>query len=105
LWYMYRGAEQAYGSFDFSGLGYITEQVFLDSKVVKNRVPYSNDEIRLFFRESNLFDKNKKGLEFDTFKKFFFPHLYLVQDDVDDADDKAAMRTKTELKQNADKQP
>ena len=54
---MYRSAEQAYGSFDFSGLGYITEQVFLDSKVVKNRVPFTNDEIRMFFRESNLFDK------------------------------------------------
>lgn len=102
---MYRSAEQAYGSFDFSGLGYITEQAFLDSKLVKNRVPYSNDEIRLFFRESNLFDKSKKGLEFDTFKKYFFPHLYLVQDDPDDAEDNAAMQTRNELKKNSEKQP
>jgi len=34
LWYMYRSAEQAYASFDFSGLGYIAEDVFLQSKIV-----------------------------------------------------------------------
>ena len=31
---MYRVAEQAYASFDFSGLGYISEQAFLESKIV-----------------------------------------------------------------------
>ena len=59
----------------------------------------------MFFREQNLFDRRKKGMEFDTFKKYFFPHLYLVQDDVDDADDKAALKTKLDLMKNKDKQP
>jgi hypothetical protein len=44
----------------------------------------------MFFREYNLFDKRKAGMDFDNFKKNFFPHLYLVQEDVDDAEDKAA---------------
>ena len=42
-------------------------------------------------------------MDFDTFKKFFFPHLYLVQDDVDDADDKAAFKTKIDLVKNGDR--
>lgn len=43
-------------------------------------------------------------MDFDTFKKFFFPHLYLVQDDVDDADDKAALKNKLDLVQNKEGQ-
>ena len=45
LWYMFRNAENAYASFDFSGLGYITEEVFLNSKIVKNRIPFNRSEI------------------------------------------------------------
>ena len=52
---MYRSAEKAYGDIDFSGLGYISETAFLDSKIVKMRVPFSEEEIKLFFRENNLF--------------------------------------------------
>jgi len=31
---MYRSAEVAYADLDFSGLGYISEKAFLDSKIV-----------------------------------------------------------------------
>ena len=31
LWYMFRGAEEAFGKLDFTGLGYVTEEAFLDS--------------------------------------------------------------------------
>ena len=41
LWYMYRSAEVAYADMDFSGLGYISEKAFLDSKVVSHRIPFS----------------------------------------------------------------
>ena len=51
LYYMYRSAEQAYSAFDFSGLGYISEQTFLDSKIVQNRIPFTKEEIITFFRE------------------------------------------------------
>ncbi len=72
---MYRGAEQAYGGLDFTGLGYITEEAFLQSNVVQTRLPYTREEIQMFFREFNLFSSSKKGLDFDDFKKNFFPHL------------------------------
>ena len=102
---MYRSAEQAYASFDFTGLGYITEEAFLNSMIIKGRIPFPEDQIKMFFREYNLFDKRKAGMDFDTFKKNFFPHLYLVQEDMDDAEDKAAYHNKSELIKNNDKQP
>lgn len=102
---MYRSAENAYASFDFSGLGYITEEAFLDSQFIKGRIPFPIDQIKMYFREYNLFDKRKAGMDFDTFKKNYFPHLYLVQEDVDDFEDKAAYQNKSELLKNNDKQP
>lgn len=41
MWYMYRSAENAFAELDFTGLGHVTEKAFLDSYVVKNRIPYS----------------------------------------------------------------
>jgi hypothetical protein len=72
---------------------------------VKGRIPYTEDEIRMFFRDQNLFKSQKHGLEFDGFKKYFFPHLYLVQADPDDFDDKNAYLKKKELLDNKDKTP
>ena len=78
MWYMYRSAENAFAELDFSGLGYVTEKSFLTSNLVKHRIPYSEAEIKMFFKEYNLFRKNSKGMLMDEFKKNFFPHLYLV---------------------------
>jgi hypothetical protein len=36
---MYRSAEVAFGALDFEGLGYITEKHFLESIVVRERIP------------------------------------------------------------------
>ena len=91
---MYRGADQAYGDLDFSGLGYITEKAFLESKFVKTRLKYTQDEIKLYFKEYNLFQSNSQGMNADDFKKNFFPHLYLVQEEADDAEDKEAFHNK-----------
>ena len=38
---MYRSAEIAFGDIDFSGLGYITEKAFLDSKFIKS-LPFTH---------------------------------------------------------------
>ena len=46
---MYRCAEQAYGALDFDGKGYITQKDFINSIVIKERVPYSEEEIKLYF--------------------------------------------------------
>ena len=36
-------------------------------------------------------------MDFDTFKKNFFPHTYLAQDPADDADDKVAKKNRDDL--------
>lgn len=102
---MYRSAELAYADLDFSGLGYISEQAFLECKVVQHRIPYSKEEIQMFFREYNLYNSSSPGLVFDNFKKTFFAHLYLVQEGKDDADDIEAREHKEELLKNKNEQP
>lgn len=52
---MYRAAEVAYSAMDFTGLGFISEKAFLDNACVKNRVPFKEEDIILFFKEYNLF--------------------------------------------------
>jgi hypothetical protein len=37
---MYRSAEVAYSAMDFTGLGYISEESFLNSIVVRERTPF-----------------------------------------------------------------
>ncbi len=41
----------------------------------------------------------------DDFKKNFFPHLYLVQEEADDAEDKEAFLNKQSLINNLKNQP
>lgn len=105
MWYMYRSAENAFAELDFSGLGYVTEKAFLDSYLVKHRIPYSEEEIKMFFKEYNLFGKNSKGMLMDEFKKNFFPHLYLVQEEPDDLEENEALENKMELIKNKERQP
>lgn len=39
---------------------------------------FSTEELKDFFFLTNMF---KSGMNFDSFKKIFFPHLYLIQED------------------------
>jgi hypothetical protein len=71
---LYRGPDKAYSSMDFTGIGQITEQDFMNSMVVK-KVEVTTEELRDFFFLTNMF---KGGMNFDLFKKTFFPHLYLI---------------------------
>jgi hypothetical protein len=100
---MFRSAEAAYASFDFSGLGFITEDAFINHNMVKGRIPFSESEVRSFLVDQNIFSRHREGLDFDSFKKYFFSQLYLVQEDPDDADDKLAYQNKKELLKNKDK--
>ena len=40
---MYRSSEAAFAALDFSGKGYVTEEDFLESTVVKLKVPYDHE--------------------------------------------------------------
>jgi hypothetical protein len=69
---LYRGPDKAYAAMDFYGVGTISENDFLKSFVVK-KLSYTEVELRDFFFLTNMF---KDGMNFDNFKKTFFPHLY-----------------------------
>lgn len=71
---IYRGADKAYASMDFTGVGYITEQDFLNS-MFASKINFNKEELKDLFFLTNMF---KDGMNFDSFKKIFFPHLYLI---------------------------
>lgn len=75
---MYQCAEGAWAALDLQGQGYITENQFLSTIIVKDRVPFTKEQIQLYFNEFNIFPAKKPGIDFDSFKKAYFPHLYLV---------------------------
>jgi hypothetical protein len=45
---LYRGPDKAYAALDFTGVGYVTEQDFLNSLIIK-RIPFSEEELKDFF--------------------------------------------------------
>ena len=87
---MYKSAENAFAALDFNGTGFVVMDSFLNSIVVKERIKFTKAELMLFFQDNNMFVGNSPGINFDGFKKYFFPHLYLVQEDKDDIDDHLA---------------
>jgi hypothetical protein len=45
---LYQGAEKAYAAMDFTGKGFINEEAFLESFVMK-RIAYSREEVKEYF--------------------------------------------------------
>ena len=118
---IFRAPERAYASMDFYGRGYITEEDFLNS-IVLQRIPYSREDVREFFRQFNLFalkqnqgtgslnstshsveratpqkqgqaQQTEPGMTFDHFKKTFFPQLYLINEE-NESDEERKMKQK-----------
>ena len=68
---LYRGApDRAYAAMDFEGTGQITEERFIAAMGMSS---LKENEIREFLRIAGL-----NGMNFDHFKKVFFPYLYLI---------------------------
>jgi len=57
---IFRAPERAYASMDFYGRGYITEEDFLNC-IVMQRIPYSKEDVKEFFRQFNLFTLKQGG--------------------------------------------
>lgn len=75
---VFRAPDQAYACYDFEGVGGITKEAFLSNMNTKKfGIPL--EDLELFIDYQNIFKGGK--LNFDSFKKNFFPHLYLVQED------------------------
>ena len=58
---------------DFSGKGTVQEQDFFKTLLIY-RLPFSTEEISDFFQKEKLFQQRGDGtLDFELFKKTFFP--------------------------------
>jgi Ca2+-binding EF-hand superfamily protein len=102
---MYGNAECAFNAMDFSGLGYVTKQAFLESIVIKEKVSFNLEQFQTFFNVYNLFSEGTNGVSLDTFKKIFFPQLYLVQEDKDDSEEMKAKEMRQQIDNNRAEQP
>ena len=71
---------------DFTGVGYIIKEDFLNCMAC-SKIGYSKEDIKDFVELSGMFKINTPGMNFDTFKKTFFPHLYLINDDLEQSDE------------------
>ena len=73
---LYKIPDVAFADIDFSGKGYITEEDFFSTLLIY-KLKYSVEEIKEFFDRENSFkrqiDKNKIGMNFEIFKRCFFP--------------------------------
>jgi hypothetical protein len=59
-----------------------------------------------FVELSGMFKANCIGVNFDSFKKIFFPHLYLINDDREQSDEERRDRQeKKSILRNQDRQP
>jgi len=77
---LYLGAEKAFGAIDHTGLGYVTQDAFLQSYVAQ-RVPLTSEEINEYFFLENVYKDGDRSLIYDKFKNLFFPHLTMAGDE------------------------
>jgi hypothetical protein len=69
-------------------------------------------EVELMFQTCNLFPPNSgigklqlpaHAMTFDSFKKTFYPHLYVVDEEPQSDEDREQFKMKLEFKKNKDK--
>jgi hypothetical protein len=97
---IYRGPENAFAAMDFSGRGYVTEEDLLNPTILA-RFKYGRNDIKMYAQHCNIFNNFDAGVRdviggttipvngvaFDKFKKSFYPHLYVVAEDVASEDE------------------
>lgn len=72
---LFKTAEHAFAEMDFNGNGYIEEEDFFHT-LLSYKLPYSKDEVKSFFAYEKWFKRVPDGrLNYEQFKKAFFPHM------------------------------
>jgi len=82
---IYRDPESAFAALDFGGQGKVTLERFLNGLVVK-RVKFDVEDITEYLLKEKIFENEEYELEFDKFKKNFFPHLFHIDDNDEEVD-------------------
>jgi len=76
---------------DFQGTGKVTLEAMQSNYAVKNLMFSEADLNDCLFREGVFTNgASSQGIDFDAFKKHFFPHMINIQDnyDIEDEEDK-----------------
>lgn len=104
---MYQSAENAYATLDFYGNGNIIKEDFINSTFIQSKIlkKYSLDIFIDFLKNENVFPDGSKGMNFDSFKKYFFPNHAAVEEDKDDAYDEKMANRREEFLKKFEKQP
>ena len=75
---LYAGPEYSFGAFDFTGTGIVTVESIVNS-LVASKLTISLEEFKDFMKNESIFHSNQgKGVTFDQFKGFFYPHLTMA---------------------------
>ena len=78
---VYKLPEIAYSEMDYQGRGTIKEEDFYKT-LLCYRLPYTQDQLRDFFKKEQLFSQGKNNeMDFELFKKTFFPHRFSGNDE------------------------
>ena len=85
---VYRDPESTYAALDFSGKGKIQMKDILDNLVFK-RLKFVKEDVILWMLRDKVFDDINSTIDFERFKRHFFPHLLLIKDnEEEEIDDK-----------------
>ena len=79
---VYRDPESAYAALDFSGSGKISIDSILNNLIVQ-RLGIGSEDIKGWLLMDKVFKKESDLIEFDSFKKSFFPHLCQIENNED----------------------
>lgn len=78
---VYKLPEIAYSEMDYEGKGCIREEDFYKA-LLCYRLPFTREELHEFFNKEQLFSQGKQGqMNFEVFKKSFFPHRFSGNDE------------------------
>ena len=116
---MYRGPEYAWSTLDFTGRGYILREDILNnavSKQLQSSAGITVQEVNMMFDVCNVFQYKEEvcgdgftipatSIGYDQFKKQFFPHLYIVDEERQSNEDRDLVHKKRELHANAKSHP
>ena len=70
--------------------------------MICKKIDFTPEELKDFFFLTNMF---KQGMNFDSFKKTFFLHLYLITDNDESDQERRDKEEKSQMKKNKEKQP
>ena len=76
---VYKNPENSFASFDSLSIGEISIDNFINSKVIKRLCIESTDLISWLIRDK-IFLTHTACINFESFKKKFFSHLYIIED-------------------------